>query len=130
MQNSQRYPHTLLLAVTVLLASSGAQAYTPADDDIRLRVPPSLMLDQEPPSISPSITPAPGADTLPDFTNNITQYEGLRICFYELEVDVRNCHHAFENNVQGYNECVTMAGEAYSGCLSWVQKLPIEESQN
>lgn len=61
---------------------------------------------------------------------NITQQEGLRMCFAELEGDVRNCHYAFQNNVDGYNECVTMAGESYQGCLTWVQKLPYEENQN
>lgn len=61
---------------------------------------------------------------------NITQQEGLRMCFAELEGDVRNCHYAFQNNVDGYNECVMMAGESYQGCLTWVQKLPYEENQN
>ncbi|MDV6346305.1 hypothetical protein R2083_02060 [Nitrosomonas sp. Is35] len=66
----------------------------------------------------------------PGFENNITQQEGLRICFYELEVDVRNCQHAYQNNVAGYNDCITMAGESHTSCLTWVQKLPVEENSN
>ena len=58
-----------------------------------------------------------------------TQQEGLQICFSGLELDVRNCHQAFKNNVDYYNECIDAAGESHEQCLTWVQKLPYEELQ-
>lgn len=102
-----------LIAVFCLLsASASLHAFTPPEGyQGRFLVPRTLAIQ-------------------PGFENNITQQEGLRICFYELEVDVRNCQHAFQNNVAGYNECIIMAGESHTSCLTWMQKLPVEENSN
>lgn len=121
----------LLIAVFCLLsASASLHAFTlPEGYQGRFLVPRTLTI--QPGIINPEIHPLSGNPTpQPGFENNITQQEGLRICFYELEVDVRNCQHAFQNNVAGYNECITMAGESHTSCLTWVQKLPVEENSN
>ena len=108
--------------------SANLHAFTPPEGyQGRFLVPRTLAI--QPGIINPEIHSSSGNPTpQPGFENNITQQEGLRICFYELEVDVRNCQHAFQNNVAGYNECIIMAGESHTSCLTWVQKLPVEEN--
>ena len=71
---------------------------------------------------SPSV---PGFGT--DFS--VTQEQGLRMCFNQLEYEVRTCHYAFPRDIQAHNECVQAAGDTYQGCLRWVQTLPYEEIQ-
>lgn len=130
MKFTQKISRQLIAFVVLLNTSSGLYAFTPPEGTQgRFIVPRTLLL--QPGITNPEISPSIGnPGSFSEFVNNITQQEGLRICFYELEVDVRNCHYAFQNNVPGYNECVTMAGEAHTSCLTWVQKLPVEENQN
>ena len=119
-----------LIAFVVLMNATSLYAFNPPEDTQgRFSVPRTLLL--QPGITNPDISPSIGnPGSFSEFVDNITQQEGLRICFYELEVDVRNCQYAFQNNIPGYNECVTMAGEAHTSCLTWVQKLPVEENQN
>lgn len=119
-----------LIAFVVLLNATSLYAFNPPEGTQgRFLVPRTLLL--QPGITNSDISPSIGnPGSFSEFVNNITQQEGLRICFYELEVDVRNCSYAFQNNIPGYNECVTMAGEAHTSCLTWVQKLPVEENQN
>lgn len=123
-------PSQLIAVFLLSSASMCLQAFTPPEGyQGRFLVPRTLAL--QPNIINPEISPSSGNPVpQPEFENNITQQEGLRICFYELEVDVRNCQHAYQNNVAGHNECIIMAGESHSSCLTWVQKLPVEENSN
>ena len=130
MKFTQKISRQLIAFIVLLNTSSGLYAFTPPEGiQGRFIVPRTLLL--QPGITNSDISPSIGnPGSFSEFVNNITQQEGLRICFYELEVDVRNCSYAFQNNVPGYNECVTMAGEAHTSCLTWVQKLPVEENQN
>lgn len=126
MKFTHKISHRLIVLIVLLNTSVNLYAFTPPEGyQGRFLVPRTLLL--QPGITNPEISPSFGN---PGFFNNITQQEGLRICFYELEVDVRNCQHAFQNNIPGYNECITMAGESHTSCLTWVQKLPVEENQN
>lgn len=130
MKFMQKIPHQLIAFIVLLNASTSLYAFNPPEGTQgRFSVPRTLLL--QPGITNPDISPSIGnPGSFSEFVDNITQQEGLRICFYELEVDVRNCQYAFQNNIPGYNECVTMAGEAHTSCLTWVQKLPVEENQN
>ncbi|OQW38707.1 MAG: hypothetical protein A4S08_00445 [Proteobacteria bacterium SG_bin4] len=130
MKFMQKISRQLFALVILLNTSASLYAFNPPEGyQGRFSVPRTLLL--QPGITNPDISPSIGnPGSFSEFVNNITQQEGLRICFYELEVDVRNCSYAFQNNVPGYNECVTMAGEAHTSCLTWVQKLPVEENQN
>jgi hypothetical protein len=130
MKRTYRNTKPLVALFFLSVLSANLHAFTPPEGyQGQFLVPRTLAI--QPGIINPEIYPSSGNPTpQPGFENNITQQEGLRICFYELEVDVRNCQYAFQNNVAGFNECITMAGESHTSCLTWVQKLPVEENSN
>lgn len=93
----------------------------------RLRVGNQLFVDE--PIDAPTLQPVvPSIDD--GTTINVTQEQGLRMCFNQLEYEVRACYYAFPKDIQAHNECVQEASATYDGCLRWVQTLPYEEFQN
>lgn len=62
--------------------------------------------------------------TLQTSSGDISQQQGLQMCFGELNGNVGNCQDAFQNNADAHNECVTRAGDAYQYCLTSIQTLP------
>lgn len=60
----------------------------------------------------------------PDPELEISQYDGLAICFRQLEGYVAGCGQAYRNDVAAYNACIATASEHYDECLTWVRTLP------
>ncbi len=93
----------------------------------RLRLGNPLQI-QEPidtPIVQPGLSPSEDGNAI-----NVTQQQGLQLCFNQLEYEVRACYYAFPRDIQAHNECVQAASETYEGCMRWVQSLPYEEVQN
>jgi hypothetical protein len=75
-------------------------------------------------------TPQPAAPPLTPVDSGaesyIGQYEALWGCWWELEVQARECKASFMNDVAGFNDCIAIGTATYFGCVRWAQSLPVE----